>query len=196
MALTELVVLSLACLCVSGLPNQSQLAVRNSSPVRNTIFGDERLQGEIFENVDEFEYMELTRDGTISPYRLPTTTRPRHYTILWILDFSRSPPTQSGQVSIELYATEANVSEIVIHSDELELTSVVLTLNNVIIPTTYVAESEYQFLRIRLDEGTLTYNAANPVIYTLTIDFGANLRDNMYGIYRSWFRDEPNSTVR
>nr|ASU92545.1 aminopeptidase N [Achaea janata] len=193
MALAELVVLSLACLSVYGFPSQTDLAPRNTTILRNTIFGDERLEGEIFEHIDDFDHIPLNRNA-ISAYRLPTTTRPRHYTILWILDFSPAIPRQSGSVAIELYATQANVNEIVIQSDELELSNIVLTdQNNNIIPTTYIEETQYQFLRVQLvGDATLNYNAATPVIYTLSINFEANLRDNMYGIYRSWYRNDPN----
>ncbi|XP_075971872.1 membrane alanyl aminopeptidase-like [Anticarsia gemmatalis] len=191
MATMKLLVLFLACLCGSAFSSPTDLVYRNSTLVRNTIFADERLQGEIFENIDAFRELNLASRNTQVDYRLPTTTRPIHYSVLWIIDFSRSEPTQSGTVSIQLAATQQNVNEIVIHADDLVLENVQLALGTTNIPITHILEKERQFLIVRLNTGTLNFNQASPVVYTLTVSFGAPLRTDMYGIYRSWFKNSP-----
>lgn len=160
-------------------------------PTRNTITAEEKFEGGIFENIDaEVE----TRNLAPEAYRLPTTTRPSHYDVFWAIDIARL--TYSGTVDIQLYATQAGVSDIVIHSDHTEPYSVVLRQGTTVIATTHRADPEPQFLIVSVTNGNLTYNAANPVIYTLSISFGAELRDDMYGIYKSWFRNAATDTPR
>lgn len=177
-------VLALVCIAAAKVTATPFEPVKTT---RNNIFFEETLEGEAFENIDIFTNQGITLfNDEVNPYRLPNTTRPERYTVLWATDFDTF--SISGTVSIELYATQANVSEIVIHSSDLNLATVVLTLNNVVIPTTYTTEEEYHFLRIQLQTGTLNYNAATPVLYSLNITFGAPMRTDMYGIYRSWFK--------
>lgn len=184
----KLLVLSLAYVCANALPSTPPVT-------RNTIFADERFEGEIFENVDAFDNIELApRDGTVSPYRLPTTTLPSHYNVLWIVDIGRL--AYNGTVEIQLHATQANVSEIVIHCDHVELSSVVLRLGTTVVATNYTLQQEYQFLRVALTNGVLQYNANSQVNYTLAIEFGADMREDMYGIYKSWFRNNYTDEVR
>nr|AHW57924.1 aminopeptidase N [Mamestra brassicae] len=181
MAAIKLIVLSLAYICATAI---ADVALR---PVtRNTIFTDERFEGEVFENVDAFDDIELS-SGAVSPFRLPTTTRPSNYRVHWNIDLVTL--RYSGTVVITLSATQANVNEIVIHSDHTTLTSVVLRQGTTIIQSNHTLQQEYQFLRVTLNEGVLQYNAVNPVQYTLTINFNANMRDDMYGIYHSWYRN-------
>lgn len=173
----------LALACVFAL---AQAVSRHPSAkvVRNTIFAEERLQGEIFEKVDAFTNVQLYNEE-VNPYRLPNTTKPSHYRIFWNINMTSH--TYSGKVEIELEATQPGVNEIVIHSDYTELSNVHLTQGSTSINITYRLESDYQFLRIRpyID---LEYNADSRIIYTLSIDFEAKMRKDMYGIYESWFR--------
>ncbi|KAJ8733132.1 hypothetical protein PYW08_001430 [Mythimna loreyi] len=187
MVAIKLVVLFLACIFATAVSDNAPGKV-----TRNTIFLEERFKDEVFENVDAFDNIELT-SGAVSPYRLPTTTAPSHYKVHWIVD----PYDQrySGNVSITLTAQQANVSEIVIHSDHVAVTSVVLTQGNTEVPTTYSFQREYHFLRVALTNGVLAYNVENPVQYTLTIKFNANMRDDMYGIYHSWYKNLGNDTT-
>lgn len=187
MAALKLLVLALACYCVSSFP-------QDQPKPRNTIFGDEMLQGEIFENLKDM----VAFDDEVDPasYRLPTTTRPVHYNILWGVDFTSNPQAFSGTVEIQLQATQAGVSEIVIQSEDLTIGTVSLLQGTSNVPVTYELQPEFQFMIIRLNTGTLGYNAQTPVVYTLTISFAAPLRDDMYGIYRSWFRNEHTDPIR
>ncbi|KAI8424597.1 hypothetical protein MSG28_003037 [Choristoneura fumiferana] len=186
MAALKLLVLALACYCASSFP-------QDQPKQRNTIFGDEKLQGEIFENLKDM----VAFDDTVDPalYRLPTTTKPIHYNILWGVDFTSTPQAFSGTVEIQLQATQAGVSEIVIQSEELTIGTVSLLQGTTNIPVTYELEPDFQFMRINLTTGTLNYNAQTPVVYSLTISFAAPLRNDMYGIYRSWFRNQHNDTI-
>lgn len=188
MATLKLLVLMASCLVAHAIPQ--------SPPVsRSTIFGDERLKGEIFENVDASNEVAIVeRNIDASAYRLPNTTRPENYVVLWVVDTTNL--TFEGTVDITLTATQANVNEIVIHGHDLIISSLVLRLNNVIQPTTYSLNSVYHFLRISLTNSALQYNPTNPVRYTLSIAFGAPLRNDMYGIYRSWFRNRSTDPIR
>ncbi|XP_061710739.1 membrane alanyl aminopeptidase-like [Cydia pomonella] len=180
----KLLILIVACYCANGFPQEPPKS-------KNTIFGDEQLQGEIFEN-----YGIVTLDDeAAAAYRLPTTTTPTHYDLLWIMNFSSSPQSFSGIVDIQLQATEAEVNQIVIHSDALTIGTVTLVQDTTSVPVTFEEEPAFHFLRINLSNGTLDYNATNPVAYTLTITFTAPMREDMTGIYKSWFRNSYNDQV-
>lgn len=169
--------LSLACLAAAW--------ASPTVPTRNTISFEETLQGEVFENVDIFNQL---RDDDASVYRLPTTTRPSHYNVLWAIDFTSF--SFVGTVEIQLQPTQAGVSEIVIHSEDLTITTYSLVQGTTIIPVTMVEQPEYEFLRFQLlNNALLVFDQT----YTLTISFEAPLRNDMYGIYRSWYR-EGNTT--
>nr|AAP37953.1 midgut aminopeptidase N3 [Helicoverpa armigera] len=189
MAAIKLLVLSLACACV--------IAHSPIPPVSRTIFLDERLEGGAFENIDAFKNIELS-NAAASPYRLPNTTIPTHYKVLWVINLSENVQSYSGTVDITLQATQPNVNEIVIHCDHLTVTSVVLrqgtATEGTLIPTTPIPQSQYHFLRVALNDGVLLYNENVPVQYTLSIAFNADMRDDMYGIYRSWYRNLPTDT--
>ncbi|XP_063619701.1 membrane alanyl aminopeptidase-like [Cydia splendana] len=184
MAAMKLLVLAVACYCAYAIPQKQ-------SKLKTTIFGDEKLEGEIFEKYD----VAVAYDEEAALYRLPTTTKPTHYNILWAMDFTTDPQTFAGTVEILLYATQTEVNQIVLQSADLTIGTVTLVQDTTSVPVTYVEEPEYEFLRINLVTGTLAYDATNPVIYTLTITFEAPMRDDMYGIYRSWFRNNYNDEV-
>lgn len=187
MATIKLIVLLAGCLAVSGIP---QTPPRPTS----TIFGDERLSGEIFENIDAFSSDVSLSRSDANAYRLPTTTKPTHYNVLWTIDISRLVFT--GSVEINFVATQANLNEIVIHSNELEITSLSVRQGTTTLPSSYTLEPQYHFLRVRLNNAALQYSPTNPIIYTMVIEFGAPLRTDMTGIYRSWFRNNSTDPVR
>jgi aminopeptidase N len=178
MATLVLFVLAAAWTTVHGFPDE---------PVayRNTIFMDERLQGREFEHIDAFNNITLYNTNT-NPYRLPTTTRPSHYDVKWWITFSNF--SNIGSVDIDLYATQQNVNEIVIHAHDLDIKSLELTLNGIIVHQTWSLQPEYHFLRVRPVAGPLLYNSTQRIYYRLSISFEAPLRDDMYGIYRSWYK--------
>lgn len=161
---------------------------------RNTIFIDEQLEGQIFEVRPSEAITDLATRNT-SNYRLPTTTRPVHYDVIWVIDMDLM--TFSGSVEITLVATQANVEEIVLHSKELEISSVTLREANITVgtPTNYELNPELQFLTVR-PTSPLQYDANTTIEYILTINFGAELRRDMSGIYRSWYKNAWNETTR
>lgn len=187
MATFCLLILAAACFSAHAFPQEPLLN-------RNTIFGDEKLEGGVFEHVDvQNELAVYTRDN--NPYRLPTTTRPEHYNLLWIVQIPEL--SFAGHVDIQLYATQENVNEIVIQTYDLNITSLNLALGNTDIPIQdYVFEPEYHFLRIRILNGVLQYNPTQRIIYTLSISFEAPLRTDMTGMYRNWFRNNATDEVR
>nr|AEO12696.1 aminopeptidase N3a [Ostrinia nubilalis] len=180
MATLKLLILAAACLAAQAFPQDPR-------PYRNTIFADEKLEGEAFENIDDFDGNTQLSRSDDNPYRLPTTTRPEHYNILWMVEIPAN--IFSGEVEIQLYATQENVNEIVIQANGLNITSVVLKLGDTEIPHTVTLQPEYHFLRVALSNGVLQYSATNRVLYSLNIEFIAPLRTDMYGIYENWYRN-------
>ncbi|XP_052753553.1 membrane alanyl aminopeptidase-like [Galleria mellonella] len=183
MALLKLIILSIAYACTFGLP-------QNPPKPRTTIFGDEMLEGEIFENLSESSEI-TTLNEEASVYRLPKTTKPFRYDIIWTIDFNNL--SFNGFVMIVLYATEPDVDEIVIHAADLYITSVELRKDLNSIPVSYDVDNILQIIRIKLDSGTLEYDEndeTNRINYELIIRFEAELRTDMSGLYRSWFKDE------
>lgn len=183
MATLLLFIFGAMCLCAHSLPSPPPIT-------RNTIFLDEKLEDQIFEDLgtnDSIEY------NVASDYRLPNTTRPIHYNILWAVDMTSL--TFQGKVDIQLVANQANVTEIILHTNELRIDSLNLQLNSRNITGNYREDTNLHFLIISPSE-TLQYNALNPVIYDLAIEFSAPLRNDMYGIYRSWFRNSATETPR
>lgn len=167
------------------------------SITRNTIFADEKFQGEVFENVDAFADIELYNEG-INPYRLPTTTKPIHYDVFW--DIDPNGRRYSGRVTIELVATQPGVSEITIHSNHTTLSNINLVKkeDGEPIAFTWRSDAPYDLLVIR-PVRDLEYNAITSIVYILSISFEARMRTDMYGIYDSWFRtntSDPDSPIR
>ncbi|CAK1599080.1 unnamed protein product [Parnassius mnemosyne] len=184
MATLKLFVILALCLATYAVP---QLPPRP----RSTIFGDEKLEGQIFEHADVFSDEISLLNTNANAYRLPKTTKPVHYNVLWTIDMARL--VFEGIVNINLVATQSNVNEIVIHAADLEILSLELKQGDLTLPHTYNLEPDYHFLRVSLNS-SLEYNPASPVTYTLSIRFGAELRNDMYGIYRSWFRNNSTDT--
>ncbi|KAL4706798.1 hypothetical protein ACJJTC_018179 [Scirpophaga incertulas] len=140
----------------------------------------------MFENVKALDTAQFSsRDD--NPYRLPNTTRPIHYTVQWKTNITPPTFTFSGSVNIDLQATQPNVKNIVIHSIDLNIESVQLQLGNQVINQTHSFDLDYQFLIITLVDGTLNYDAQQPVNYRLSISYNAPMRTDMVGIYRSWY---------
>ncbi|XP_063824395.1 membrane alanyl aminopeptidase-like [Ostrinia nubilalis] len=187
MATLNFIILAAVCLAAQAFP-------QDPTPYRNTIFGDEKLEGEPFQYIDDIDGKNgLSRsDETANPYRLPTTTKPEHYNLLWMVEIPEN--VFSGEVEIQLYATEPNVNEIVIHAQYLNINSIVLKLGDDEIAQTFSLQPEYDFLRVSLTNGVLEYDATSNILYSLTIDFNAPLRTDMAGLYQNWFRNTANDS--
>ncbi|GBP46443.1 Membrane alanyl aminopeptidase [Eumeta japonica] len=181
MATIIFVALSALLICVGATPTTL------SSPVSmNTIFLDETLPGETFHNMNALQ--EATRaDSRQESYRLPTTTRPVRYDLTVKIDVPNF--RIDGVVEITLRATQANVNTIVIHSNQLNIRNMALRLATANVPVTFEEDEVHHFLIITLTTGTLQFSATSPVDYVLRIEYDAEMRDDMYGIYRSWYRE-------
>jgi hypothetical protein len=164
-------------------------------PYRNTVFGDEQLEGGPFEFINALNGISVNRNVD-NPYRLPTTTRPKHYNVH--LSLNMTALTFSGEVDIQLYATQANVNEIVIHAHDMTITSLNLQQGNRTIFHTHTRQPEYHFLRVRLTSESLAYNSLleDQQLYNLKITFESIIRRDMTGLYRNWFKNNPNETER
>nr|QBI71857.1 aminopeptidase N3a [Plutella xylostella] len=158
---------------------------------RNTIFTDEMLEGQVFENVDAFSNEEIALFQTSqNEYRLPTTTKPINYKILWSFDFKDDDNLSfAGNVDIQLVATQENVNEIVIHcGKDLNIATVGLKKGNEVVTVQNYEKVElYEFLKIQPAE-SLVFTPASDTVYTLSISFNGAMRNDMYGIYKSWFK--------
>ncbi|XP_063824393.1 membrane alanyl aminopeptidase-like [Ostrinia nubilalis] len=187
MATITFILLAAVCIAAQAFP-------QNPLPYKNTIFGDEKLKGEPFENIDDFSILtQLSRSDGNSPYRLPTTTKPTHYNLLWMIEIPEN--VFSGEVQILLHATQVDVNEVVIHAQDLNIESVTLRLGNSEVPVTFSLEPEYDFLRVHLTDTTLAYSMTTNVIYSLSIAFNAPLRNDMAGLYQHWFRNSASDAV-
>lgn len=159
---------------------------------KNTIFLEERLEGQAFEGIYSSDKVTALTDA--NAWRLPTTTRPNKYNLHMHIDVNNFQ--FSGTVNIELVATQANVNEIVIHAHDMNINTLELRQGTSLVATTYTRQVEQHFVRIRLTTGTLSYSATTPVLYNLVIGFGSIIRTDMTGLYRSWFRNSHTDAVR
>ncbi|CAK1599082.1 unnamed protein product [Parnassius mnemosyne] len=144
--------------------------------------------------VPDEEWEEFYRTLRDPAYRLPTTTRPRHYEVTLTPYFDNVPVNRTaftfdGEVTVHISPTEANVTEIVMHCNDLTIDSLsVRSESNVEINTpdqNLECSSPYSFLRIR----TITPLQLGQE-YIVKMTFRGNLQTNMRGFYRSWYNDK------
>ncbi|KAJ2952360.1 hypothetical protein O0L34_g4645 [Tuta absoluta] len=146
--------------------------------------------------IPEEEWEDFYRTMRNSGYRLPETSRPRHYEVT-LTPYFENPPanvsefTFDGSVVIYTMAMENNVTEIVIHCNDLIIDSLTIEKNttsgvaDITAPNqTFECEMPYSFLRIRTSEPLV-----NGVEYTIRSTFRGRLQDNMRGFYKSWYID-------
>ncbi|XP_013142035.1 PREDICTED: membrane alanyl aminopeptidase-like [Papilio polytes] len=142
--------------------------------------------------VPEEEWDEFYRVLRDPAYRLPTTTRPRHYEVSLtpyfdIVPINTRPFTFDGEVTIYISPTVANVNEIVMHCNDITINSLSVLHNNVEIATpgqTPTCEMPFSFLRIRTNTPLQLGQE-----YVVQLTFNGNLQTNMRGFYRSFYHD-------
>lgn len=142
--------------------------------------------------IPEYERVDYWRMMRNPAYRLPTTTRPSRYVVSLTPYFDVvTPPIQpftfDGEASVYIRPTEANVSEIVMHCNDLTIHSLTVSLNNQPINlanNTFECEPVYSFLRIQTTE-PLQMDAE----YVVSVSYTGRLQENMRGFYRSYYRD-------
>ena len=118
----------------------------------------------------------------INPYRLPSSVIPSHYNLHLIPDLESEAFEGSVDISIDVSET---ISEIVLNSKEIELTSARLVGDSAVIEVTnftYDQELERVTLQLASD--------ASPGSHNLLIDFDGILNRKLAGFYISTFTDE------
>ncbi|KAL0882637.1 hypothetical protein ABMA27_001072 [Loxostege sticticalis] len=143
----------------------------------------------------EDEWEEFSRELNDASFRLPTTTRPRHYELSLTPYFETVPANVKpfsfdGTVAIYTSPTVSNVNEIVLHCNDLTIKTLTVefTQNNevkqIAATQSFACEEPRSFLRIPTTE-PLQLNQE----YIIRSTFSGNLQDNMRGFYRSWYKD-------
>lgn len=141
------------------------------------------------------DYEAILRDPA---YRLPTNTRPEHYDVSLTPYFEIVPDgveqfSFDGTVAIHLNAVESGENRIVMHCNDLTITSLSLVtlVDNEEVPVALVdptvipqCEAQYSFLTITTVE-PLVLNQK----YIARMEFEGILQTNMRGFYRSWYID-------
>lgn len=131
-----------------------------------------------------------TREPPVLSYRLPTTTQPIRYEVSLTPYFENAvrPFSFDGEVTIYLRAKEEDVSQIVMHCNDLNILTLQVTLLDgtpvTLQDTDVYTCDDYDFLKI---------NTINPLEldqeYKVYITFIGRLQNNMRGFYRSWYVD-------
>lgn len=149
--------------------------------------------------VPDEEWAEFSRMLRDPAYRLPNTTRPRQYEVTLTPYFETIPTgvtnvqpfTFDGEVTIYLSATVANVSQVVIHCNDLTIQSLSIGYQSgtTVVDITasgqnFTCEMPYSFLRISTSTPLLLNQE-----YIIRSTFRGNLQTNMRGFYRSWYID-------
>jgi len=141
-------------------------------------------------------------------YRLPTNVKPIHYKItldpLLVRPGPREEPvpnTFTGEVIITLRVLEETRS-ITLHYNDLSIQDVSISIktagNDITLPVIHTYDVVTHFWVISLDrspnddaEGTFKANEE----YLITTKYTGHHRDDMYGFYRSSYKDTENNTV-
>lgn len=143
--------------------------------------------------VPEDEWEEFSRLLRNPDYRLPVTTRPSRYEINLTPYFNVIPAPNirpfsfDGEVKIYISPTAENVTEIVMHCNDLIITSVSVSQNNnnvAIESNVFQCEMPYSFLRIPVVQPLQLGQE-----YVVSVAYSGNLKDTMRGFYRSEYRD-------
>lgn len=146
--------------------------------------------------VDEDEWESFQTMLRNPAFRLPTTTLPRHYEVNLTPYFEnvadgQDPFTFDGHVTIYTMPNMADVTEIVLHCNDLIISSLSVEYQEGDVThyisdpdQTYQCEMPYSFLRIPLTQ-TLELGQE----YIIKSTFKGKLQTNMRGFYRSWYID-------
>lgn len=150
--------------------------------------------------VDEDEWESFQRMLRDPAYRLPATTRPRHYEVNLTPYFDNVadgeiPFTFDGHVTIYTSPTVSDVGEIFLHCNNMTILSLSVQYERdtetVIVSDpdqSYECDTTNSFLRIPV---------TTPLIldqeYIISSTFRGHLQTNMRGFYRSWYRDSTGS---
>lgn len=137
-------------------------------------------------------------------FRLPVTTKPIHYVVSLTPYLPTLPTTVDprhftfdGTVAITLTAVEGGANEIVLHCNDLTISTLTVSYVNADGGNVDITAANQQFV---CDAVTsfLTVATTEPLVadreYTLSSTFTGNLQTNMRGFYRSWYKDSTSAT--
>lgn len=136
-------------------------------------------------------------------YRLPTNVKPIHYIITLdpLLEDpdSTDPTTFTGEVKITVEVIEETESITLHYNDMSNVTiNVARVTDGTDIPVQHTYDNITHFCTIRIDtsesgdvEGTFKTNEK----YVITTNYSGYHRDDMYGFYRSSYKEENGATV-
>jgi hypothetical protein len=133
-------------------------------------------------------------------YRLPTNVIPSNYKItLDPLIEDDEPRTFTGEVEITVKVTEETES-ITLHYNDLSINSINVTkvsnTTDISVHHEYDNVTHFFVIRIDTDEGENieeTFEANEE--YIIKINYSGNHKDDMYGFYRSSYKNETGNTV-
>lgn len=135
-----------------------------------------------------------TKDD-LQNYRLPTTVFPEHYDVMFTLDSEFGPKgTFKGSVTIVL-KTYADVNEITLHAQYLEIYD-----ENIFLFCTGISSNNlFESLTTATTYHTITINTTQTIpsgtTCTLNIhDYDGYLKDDMRGLYRSSYTNANGET--
>jgi hypothetical protein len=129
-------------------------------------------------------------------YRLPTNVIPVHYKItLDPLIEDDDPVTFNGEVKITVKVTEES-ENITLHYNDLSINEMKVTIasSDTELPVHREHDSVTHFCVITIDESEddRTFKVDE---YIITINYVGHHRNDMYGFYRSSYKDEDGNTV-
>ena len=136
-------------------------------------------------------------------YRLPTNVKPIHYKIMLdplIAQIQQTvPSTFTGEVIINVIVIKETES-ITLHYNDLTIYDVTITRasdgTNLTVHHMHDAVSHFWVIRLDTSAGEdaeRTFKANEE--YQIMISYAGHHQDDMYGFYRSSYKDENNNTV-
>ncbi|XP_047984433.1 membrane alanyl aminopeptidase-like [Leguminivora glycinivorella] len=131
-------------------------------------------------------------------YRLPTTTRPRHYEVTITPYFETVPTgvepfTFDGEVRIYTSPQQTFINRTVIHCNDMTIHNLTVTYTDPVTGAVqditapgqdFTCVAPYSFLYIQTSINLLVNQE-----YVISATFRGNINNNMRGFYRSWYID-------
>lgn len=140
-----------------------------------------------------------TEDGQTLNYRLNTDVEPIHYELDLTPYFNntngKEPFTFDGYTIITLKPTRANVKEITLHQEALNISEVTLTTKTRYLPIFQWSVQQINIEHTEYNSRThkytinLTETLAQSKTYQLYFKFSGKLRTDMKGFYRSSYKE-------
>lgn len=130
-------------------------------------------------------------------YRLPNNVIPSNYIItLDPLKEADDPETFTGEVKITVKVTE-DTNSITLHYNDLSIDNITVTpvIGGTEFPVVYEYENVTHFCVIKINSEDENIIFKESEEYIITINYKGHHRNDMYGFYRSSYKDEDGKTV-